>query len=194
MRSAPFGFMKLPMPEVFDLAADCAKLTHGHPSGYLAAGAFAVMIGASAVGRGLAEAVGIAREILARHAGHQETTDRLDQACQVARDSRWKDRLPELGEGWVAEEALAIAVLCALAADDPEEAVIAAVNHDGDSDSTGSIAGNLVGVVHGPGALPARWLDRLELREVIEMLGSDFADVLDERVDPEDLWDRYPGW
>jgi hypothetical protein len=39
--------------------------------------------------------------------------------------------------------------LCALAASTPEEAIIAAVNHSVDSDSTGLITGNIVGVIHG---------------------------------------------
>ena len=64
----------------------------------------------------------------------------------------WRDRLPSFGEGWVAEEALAIGVAAALATHDIEEAVLAAVNHSGDSDSTGSICGNILGAALGIGA------------------------------------------
>jgi ADP-ribosyl-[dinitrogen reductase] hydrolase len=77
----------------------------------------------------------------------------LGHAVRLSTDSDWRAHLPSLGQGWVAEEALAIAVLCALAADTPRNAIIAAVNHDGDSDSTGSITGNLVGAMHGVAAL-----------------------------------------
>jgi hypothetical protein len=38
-----------------------------------------------------------------------------------------------------------------------------AVNHSGDSDSTGSITGNILGAVHGEAALPVTWLQHLEL-------------------------------
>mgnify|MGYP001301478745 FL=1 len=38
-----------------------------------------------------------------------------------------------------------------------------AVNHAGDSDSTGAITGNLCGAALGMDALPVRWLEGLEL-------------------------------
>jgi ADP-ribosylglycohydrolase len=101
--------------------------------------------------------------------------------------------LPGLGQGWVAQEALGIALLCALAADTPQEAIIAAVNHDGDSDSTGSICGNIVGAIHGVAGLPQDWVEQVELRDVIETLAQDFTAVLEGRADPEALWERYPG-
>lgn len=106
----------------------------------------------------------------------------------------WRSRLHELGEGWVAEEALAIAVLCSLAADNPREAIIAAVNHGGDSDSTGAIAGNLVGALYGPAALPEEWAGKVELRDVIEELARDLAMIVEGRFRVAEMWERYPGW
>jgi ADP-ribosylglycohydrolase len=89
-----------------------------------------------------------------------------------------------LGGGWVGEEALAIAVRCArafdtgVAAGDATGAGVSqalwwAVNHGGDSDSTGSIAGNLIGAMVGRGGLPAAWLGQLELVPVIERIGAE---------------------
>ena len=78
-----------------------------------------------------------------------------------------------LGEGWVAEEALAIALFCALVAPDFESALRLAVNHGGDSDSTGAIAGNLLGASLGEAAIPPRWLPLLELREEILRLAEE---------------------
>ena len=73
----------------------------------------------------------------------------------------------------MAEEALGIGLWCALMANCLEEGICWAVNHPGDSDSTGLIAGNLLGIQQGPDATPARWLGSLELREVIEQLAHD---------------------
>lgn len=84
----------------------------------------------------------------------------------------------ELGQGWVGEEALAIGLLCALRADSLADALLLSVNHSGDSDSTGSICGNLVGARDGVGAIPSHWLSELELREVIERLGEEGLDLL----------------
>ena len=78
------------------------------------------------------------------------------------------DAIHQLGAGWVAEEALAIAVYCAAKYEnDFEKAVVAAVNHGGDSDSTGAIAGNILGAYLGMQEIPEKYLENLELKDVI---------------------------
>jgi ADP-ribosyl-[dinitrogen reductase] hydrolase len=73
-----------------------------------------------------------------------------------------------------------------------------AANHSGDSDSTGAIAGNILGAVHGHGAIPNAWSDDPELSDVIELLCRDWIAVLarDEGTpfDHDQWWPRYPGW
>jgi ADP-ribosylglycohydrolase len=95
------------------------------------------------------------------------------------------ERIAQFGGGWVAEEALAIGVWCALFAESLEQGVVMAVNHDGDSDSTGLIAGHLLGVQYGVSAIPAGWYEQLELRDVIERVAEDI-----ERV-PRDFCGMY---
>jgi len=73
----------------------------------------------------------------------------------------------------VAEETVAIGLYAALVAENFEHGVLLAVNHSGDSDSTGSVAGSLLGLVLGEQAIPRRWVDRLELRDVIEQVADD---------------------
>lgn len=74
----------------------------------------------------------------------------------------------EIGEGWVGEEALGIALFCAMAfVENFKEGVLAAANHSGDSDSTGSITGAILGVMLGEAAIPNEWLGCLENREMI---------------------------
>ncbi len=46
-------------------------------------------------------------------------------------------------------------------AEDPEEAIVRAVNDTRDNDTIAAIVGAAVGALHGRGCLPARWLDRL---------------------------------
>ena len=67
--------------------------------------------------------------------------------------------------------------LLALVAPDVRSGLELAVNHSGDSDSTGSIAGNLLGALLGVDALPADLLGQLEGRPLIETVASDLADV-----------------
>jgi ADP-ribosylglycohydrolase len=93
--------------------------------------------------------------LLAAHPDHEETTRAIAHACRLAKE-RPNDTgaLGKLGVGWIAEEALAIALYCALSATDFRAGVILAVNHSGDSDSTGSMAGQLLGAMYGASAMP----------------------------------------
>ena len=93
------------------------------------------------------------------------------------------------------EEALGIALLCALTTEDGTSASVAAslwsaVAHGGDSDSTGSLTGNLLGAMHGVEALPSAWLDDLEMREVIERVARDLHTTCILGFEPD--FRRYP--
>ena len=77
----------------------------------------------------------------------------------------------------MAEEALAISIYCALVAgDDFKKGVLLSVNHSGDSDSTGSITGNILGALYGFDILPKNWVINLELKELIEETAGDLFD------------------
>ena len=100
----------------------------------------------------------------------------IEKAIALAAESSVSDldAIHELGEGWTGHDALAIAVYCALRyPDDIDKALIASVNHNGDSDSTGAITGNIVGAHIGYSAIPAKYTDALELRDLILELADD---------------------
>ncbi len=89
-------------------------------------------------------------EILKKQPRHEETSEAIRKAVELASQRPGcAEAIREFGEGWTGEEVLAIGIYCALSAKSYESGVILAVNHDGDSDSTGSIAGNILGAVHG---------------------------------------------
>ncbi|MGK4584393.1 ADP-ribosylglycohydrolase family protein [Kitasatospora sp. HPMI-4] len=183
MRSAPFGFTDASPQYAFELAARCARITHGHPTSYYASGAFAAMISHLMTGESLAGAVRLGMELLARYPGHEETTAALRKAVGLAAAGpATPQKVESLGGGWIAEEALAIAVYAALARTDHwkdrtpiESALLLAVNHSGDSDSTGAICGNLLGAQHGDALLPQHWLAQIEGRAQIAMLADEFT-------------------
>lgn len=204
MRVAPVGLYKWPINDVgnaFELACEAAAITHAHPSGILSAGVLAALILRLLHGKSLPEALELAKEELQNHDDHLETLQFLITAIELAASDLSPDKaISFLGEGWVAEEALAIAVYCALVAEDFRHGVILAVNHDGDSDSTGAIAGNLLGVMHGSKAIPSAWLEPLELREVITEIAEDLLAVnewgVGETGGKDNDWvrEKYPGF
>ena len=180
MRSAPFGLIPHIPVEVADrLAMNAAALTHGHPAAQHGAAVVAVLIHSIVrEGKPLAEAVaaGVAR---ATSSGVPELVRLLEAAVGLANDGGVSPELmtATLGGGWTADEALAIAVYAVLASErtaGPEphfrDALRIAINHDGDSDTTGSIAGNLLGALYGVQGLPTAWVSLLEGAETVSAM------------------------
>ncbi len=97
-----------------------------------------------------------------------------------------------LGQGWVAEEALAIAVCSALAGDGFWSALLLAVNHGGDSDSTGAICGNLLGAALGEQAIDTDLLDDLEGADVIRQIADDLYGTFTDHGLSQRARSRYP--
>lgn len=210
MRVAPVGLFVARRPEAtlrlaFRIGTELAALTHGHPTGSLSAGVFSALIYQLVLGIPLTEALPEAKRILIEFADHHETLTAVEAAEAAARRGGPRHQAHEaiagLGQGWVAEEALAIGLYCALVAESFADGVVPAVNHDGDSDSTGSIAGNLLGAALGVGAVSSEWLDPLELRDVISEIADDLYDYaawhLSEHSfddDAQRIWRKYPGY
>jgi len=219
MRMAPVGLWMLGLntpsadADCFRLACKLAGLTHGHPTGQLPAGVLAVLIRLLAQGQKLADALIIASAALAEQAtlsDAQETQAAIQRAIALAKtakqnrctDAEHADHIAQLGEAWVAEEALAISLYCAWVARDFEHGIRLSINHSGDSDSTGSITGNLLGCCLGIDAIPKRWLQPLELRSEIESMAKDLChygsadwhDPTRPAIESPETWQRYPGY
>lgn len=208
MRVAPVGLFAWRLgqqespQDAFRMGTELAALTHGHPTGALTGGVLAALILALTDGASLPEALAASKAILRAEAGHEETLRAIEMAEMLAVSGLpHEEAMTRLGQGWIAEEALAISIYCALVARNFKHGVILAVNHDGDSDSTGSIVGNLLGTMHGVQAIPTEWLEPLELRDVITELAEDLYAFKEWRIgeDSENeelnqrIWQKYPG-
>lgn len=189
MRSAPYGLLpNVDAETIYKISSDAASLTHGHPSARQSSGAFSWLIHQLVVG-GLplrAAAESAQARAISEPSADPQLLARLDAALTLSMhdgEPLAGDSLTAaLGEGWVAEEALAVAVYAVLAteaaAGSPVDHFLAAIrlatNHSGDSDSTASIAGNILGAFYGEAALPASWLTLCEAPALIRRLGADF--------------------
>lgn len=202
MRIAPVGlvvrFCETPSEETaplaFTMACESAKSTHGHVSSTLSSGFFSLVIAQLARGASLTHAIASSKKWVEREEGSQEVLDAIQGALTLAisDDAPSPEIVERMGGGWVAEEALAIALYCALRAESFEHGVRLAVNHGGDSDSTGSLTGQLLGALWGVESIPQRWLAQVELRDIIEDLARDLVAVTEANWDDEAK--RYPGW
>jgi ADP-ribosylglycohydrolase len=195
-RSAPFGLLVGWEPGlVFQLAVECAAQTHGHPTGYLSAGAYAVIVHALARAETLDAAVQRALAQLAPRPGHQPVTDALQHALGAVRQGMPSpERIAALGEGQVAEEALAIGVYCALVGEDVRHGLCLAVNHGGPSTATGGVCGSLLGALHGETSLPPAWLAELEGRATVLEIADDFSMEMTQGPSLHGPATSAPGW
>ena len=167
------------------LAADAAEITHQHPLGYISAALMAHVIYRLAcdseptqdsMKRYIMEGIEVIRRLYETYHNDVERMTELAERAITLLDNDKTDleNIGHLGEGWVGEETLAIALYCALKHFDSfEEALIAAVNHGGDSDSTGAVTGNILGAAIGYEAIPQYFKDDLELHDVILHMADD---------------------
>ena len=173
MRTAPLGFMKC-WGRPLLTGAEAAAITHGHPGGWAPGGMLADLVHRLIYGPACPLKQAVLESLAATEAEWAlpavgEFGDMVRKAIELSRgDLPDVKAIHSLGGGWVGDEALAIAVYsCLKHPDDPRAALVSAVNHSGDSDSTGAIAGNILGARLGLKALPREWIDRLELTDVI---------------------------
>lgn len=189
MRVAPLGvsrYAAVPIDALDREGAELATITHGHSLGYMPAAVLTHILHrivypeqAQTLLQIVREARDTVRALFAGDKHLDELTARIDLAIRLAdNDEPDLANIHRLGEGWVAEETLAIAIYCALRhADDFSAGIISAVNHCGDSDSTGAVTGNILGALLGYDAIDKVWTRDLELRDVI----LELADDLDRR-------------
>ena len=167
------------------LAADAAEITHQHPLGWLSSALEAHVIyrimqkdcpTVDDFKVYLSEGYDMFLSLYPNEgAGITQLRALTDKALGLVGSSASDvDNIEAIGEGWVAEETLAIAVYCAVKYfDNFEKAIIASVNHKGDSDSTGAVTGNILGAVVGYDAIPEFFKTDLELHDVILHVADD---------------------
>lgn len=196
MRTAPLGFMRVKWSgrpafgPALKTGAAAAAITHGHPMGWIPAGMLSDIVDRCLYGNYdflkdvVEDSLEAVKETYGTYAACAGFESLMRRAVSLAMENRTdgpyraetdEEAIRKLGEGWVGDEALAIAVYAALTWEhDIKNCLRAAVNHSGDSDSTGAIAGNILGAFLGLDALPGDWVDRLELTDAMK----DIADMM----------------
>ena len=190
MRIAPIPLYaavqdRMSIEEADLLAGEAAEITHQHPLGYISAAMMSHVIYRLArdieptpgsMKRYIIEGVDMIRKQYQTYHNDVERMAELAERAIYLLDNGKTDleNIGHLGEGWTGEEALAIALYCALKHfDNFEDAMIAAVNHGGDSDSTGAVTGNILGAAIGYEAIPQYYKDDLEMHDLIRHMADD---------------------
>ena len=189
MRVAPIGLYytdsSADVGKIASFGGIAAAMTHGHELGYIPSAAFTYIIhqlsrGETSVKKASLDSLDVVSDLYPDAEYLEYFCSLINDAIRLA-ESGADDAaaLDELGEGWVAEETLAVAVYCSVKyPNDFDKALTVSVNHDGDSDSTGAVTGNILGALIGYDAIPEKYKTNLELHDTI----IDVADKLYERA------------
>lgn len=187
MRVAPLALWgeDVELEDLDEEGAEIAAVTHGHSLGYMSAAVLTHILSCIVYPRdkrqSLKEIVIEARDTVSKlfekDAHIEELNAIVTKAIALSEnDAEDIENIHRLGEGWVAEETLAIAIYCSLRyQNDFSKGIIAAVNHKGDSDSTGAVTGNILGALLGFDAIEDKWKENLELYEVIDEMALDLC-------------------
>ena len=206
MRLAPIGLYIGPEEKIGEFSAQTCALTHGHPLAILSAYTLGLIICYAKNNMSVKKAVQKAivkmnswkveaykdsKPVRINWKGEKKTLTALLEKAISLSDEEIEDQtaIETLGQGWVAEEALAIAVYCSIKyASDFKKGIITSVNHGGDSDSTGAITGNIIGASVGYKKIPHNYRDNIELKDLILELSDDLANgvPIDEDADVSD--------
>lgn len=222
MRVAPMGLLDASFKEsggsgfyyktvyLAEAGAHIARVTHLHPLGYLPAALMTLLLSRivpltpDEVKESIIDIVNDGLDVMMNmygndYAKYKEYLRTLTLKAVNLAHSNISDiqAIMQLGEGWTAEEAWAISLYCVIRhIDNMKEAIIAAVNHDGDSDSTGSITGNIMGAIYGYEAIKRERLfcpygkkfeDTIELHNIILAIADDlYTGCIISEYDPID--------
>ena len=176
MRTAPVGFYYAGYPVLLrEVSRMIAATTHGHPTAWAASNVVAVCVREALDDTDPAFWIDRSIQFLSG-TSCGEVIDALRAVPDAVRARTDEEAMESLGEGWVAEQAVAMALAALLRhRDDFEQAVRCAVRHGGDSDTVGCIAGALMGARLGERGLPGEWIERLEGVDALRRLALRMA-------------------
>ena len=171
------------------LAGELAELTHLHPLSTYSSATLAVIVQLCASSedavdkemfKGIVDkSLKIVSDVYGADAAAMDEFRKIVGNAMSLEDdpqSDWQIIEDRIGEGWVAEETLAIALFSTLRhIDDFTGCLISAVNHGGDSDSTGAVAGNIIGAILGDDAIPGKFKKEIQLRDLLLHAADDLA-------------------
>ena len=161
---------------LYEVARASGLITHGHPT------AVAANIGAAYAVKLALDGVPVAQYLPKIMAFTDGISEEFDQAIRrIGHAGAWSDEeaaMEHIGEGWVGEEAVALALYCVIRyPDDYSACVRRAANSEGDSDSVACIAGGIIGARLGLDAIPAAWRERCENHEYLRNLAARMANA-----------------
>jgi ADP-ribosylglycohydrolase len=166
MRVAPVGLFYNDLDDVESNAALSSIPTHNSKIAIAGAVAVAIAVRCAIDGKDCADIIFKTCTRTSKYDGDFEEKIKLSFELK---DIDPDEVFSELGTSYLAIDTVPCAFYCfAKHFDNPESAIIEAVNAGGDTDSIACITGALCGALRGSDSFPARWIEGLENRGLIQ--------------------------
>ena len=183
MRVAPIGFINsfITFDSIMKLGAESTAITHGNPRAYLPSALMSAIIHNIIYNQDneldtiIMDSLVSMTMAFNNDPGIEDFYNLIMKSIKLAHNNKPDEpNISEIGQGWVGDEALAIAIYTSMRYYDSfDDCIIAAVNHSGDSDSTGAIAGNIVGAYLGISNIDDKWINNVELLDILDTMSND---------------------
>jgi len=180
MRAAPLAFCLDPNDHAARMIIrDVSRITHHHEEAY--AGALAVVIAVRAAGAGLWDGSDSLLRLVAEILPDTQTRDSLIALAEIGKEVRLREISGRFGcSGYVVESIpLALCGASRIESLDFKNVLIELIACGGDTDTTASIAGQVMGALIGRGRLPEEMIARTPERGSVEAIAGAFAESLD---------------
>ena len=170
MRIAPIGILYHKNPELaFTIGMKSAALTHSHPNAYLPAGYLAALIANIINNQNFNEALANTLKILRKYPESENFLKKINSAKNLSnKNLQDEEAINLIGLGATGDEAIAISIYSILKNDGNFKGALAtAINHSGDSDTTGAITGNIIGAILGSNKIPRSWKEHIQFSNTL---------------------------
>jgi ADP-ribosylglycohydrolase len=175
MRLAPVPMAYWHQPrQAIEYAGESSKTTHGNTECVDACRCFAGLIVGAIQGQPKPT---LLSPMFSPVPGMWEERPLVPKVAAIAAGSYHAKSPPAIrGTGYVVD-CLEAALWAFATTDDFESAVLAAVNLGDDADTTAAVCGQLAGACYGASGIPARWVEKLAMRELITELAQGLASM-----------------
>ena len=158
MRAPPVGLSSRTLNECIEQTVESTLITHGSDAAISAACAVSCAVWKAVESEDMNEVIKAALIGARKGAGYGTPTEipAVDETIELALSLTLDEAVDRIGNGMEAVETVPLAFKCFYDLKETEDAVTAAVNLGGDTDTLGSITGALSGTF--TGELPDRWV------------------------------------
>lgn len=182
MRILPMAYFLAGESIVFDRVHDVSCLTHAHPRSQIACGIY-VQLAILLMSRlERVEAYHRMIEIVRGQYVGEPYASELGRYSRILDGEIWKLSPREIISRGYVVSTLEAALWCLYRSGSFSEAVLAAVNLGGDTDTAGAVTGGLAGIVYGWRSIPGEWIEALARKDDIFALADRFQGAMERQA------------